>query len=79
MAKQTDDMIKLSNQYKQNITATEERKILKELEVRRKMVDDILINQKTMTENIARAQRFQQINKDAQRAAELVLNLKTLN
>ena len=75
MAKQTDDMIKLSNQlHKQNITPTEERKILKELEVRRKMIDDILVNQKEMTQNIARAQRFQQINKDAQRAAELVLN-----
>lgn len=36
MAKQTDDMIKLSNQlHKQNITPKEERKIIKELEVRR--------------------------------------------
>ena len=74
LAKQSDDIIKLANDlYRVDITPQEKAKLLKELNLRNEIAGEILVNQKAITKNIARAMRFQQINKDATRAAELKL------
>ena len=72
LAKQGDDIVKLANDlHKVDITPQERKALLAELNKRNEVAGEILVNQKKMTENIARAQRFQQINKDTTRAAEL--------
>ena len=74
LAKQSDDIIKLANElHRVDITPEETTKLLNELNARNEIAGETLVNQKEMTRNIARAQRFQQIKKDVTRAAELTL------
>lgn len=74
LAKQSDDIVRLSNElHRLDITPDEKSKILKELNKRDEIAGETLVNQREMTRNIARAQRFQQIQKDVTRAAELTL------
>jgi len=75
LAKQGDDIVKLANDlHKVDITPEEKIALLTELNNRNKVAGQILVNQREMTRNIARAQRFQQLNKDPIRAAELKIN-----
>ena len=75
LAKHSDDIIKLSNElHRVDITPEETTKILNELNARNEIAGEILVNQKEMTKNVARAQRFQQVQKDVTRASELTLN-----
>lgn len=74
LAKQSDDIIKLSNElHRVDLLPDEKTKILNELNSRNEVVKETLSNQKDMTRNIARAQRFQQLQKDKTRATELLL------
>jgi len=72
LAKESDDIIKLANNlHAANLTPEDEAKILTELNIRQQLTGNILINQKQITKNVARAMRFMQVNKDKTRAAEL--------
>jgi len=73
--KQTDDMIKLSNKLqRQDLLPEDKAYILKELEIRRQIISDTTVNHKEVTQNVARAQQIQNVNKDAMRASELIIN-----
>jgi len=75
LAKQSDDIIKLGNQlHRLDITPADEKKLLKELDIRQNIAGETLKNQKEITKNVARAMRFMQVNKDTTRAAELKIN-----
>ena len=75
LAKQSDDIVKLSNQlHRLDITSAEEAKILKELNIRQAIAGETLVNQKEITKNVARAMRFMQVGKNEARAAELKIN-----
>ena len=72
LAKESDDILKLANNlHAANLTPEDELKIVTELNLRNELAGQLLINQKEITKNIARAMRFMQVNKDVTRAAEL--------
>jgi len=73
--KQTEDMIKLSNKLqRQDLLPEDKAYILKELEIRREIISDTTVNHKEVTQNVARAQQIQNVNKEAMRASELIIN-----
>jgi len=75
LSKQADDIVKLGNQlHRVDLTVKERANIKKELDIRNQIAHDTLINHKKITENVARAQQIQTVNKESIRASELILN-----
>jgi len=75
MFRTTDDYIKLTQQYVDpSLTAAEKQKLAKRLAIYEDYLNDLIINQKTEQQNIARAQVAGRITKDKQRATELIIS-----
>lgn len=73
IAKQADDILKFSNElHRVDLTPSEEKKILDLLNQKNSLHFETLKSHKEISRNIARAQRFQQINKDPLRVSELI-------
>ena len=73
IAKQADDILKFSNElHRVDLTPKEEKKILDILNKKNNLHFETLKSHKEISRNIARAQRFQQINKDPLRVSELI-------
>jgi len=73
--KQSDDIIKLANKLQRlDLKPEDKTYILKRLALKRQAVSDTLVNHKEVTQAVARAQQAGNINKDALRAKELIIN-----
>lgn len=75
MVKESDDIIKLSNELNRvDLTPEERTLILKELQLRDNVLGELLTVQKSLQENYARATTAGRAIKDKERASQLIIN-----
>jgi hypothetical protein len=74
MIKESDDIVKLANELNRvDLSVKERQEIVKELELRNNVLNELMDVQKSLQENYARATTAGRVIKDKDRAAQLIL------